>query len=133
MYSYPDRSLWHQQFRQRYSNLATYIVRKILRLRLGSIFARYIHLALASRASGMMHVLIDISAGLPLSHSGTVRFFVMQAIGIAFEDGVQNGWRRLFASDNARTASQAFCWRYRRVIGSLMVVSHCLLSDSPSK
>lgn len=119
---YLDRSFWHQQFRQRYSNLATTIVQRILRLRRGSILTRYTHLLVAFSASGIMHVLIDLSAGLPFSHSGALRFFLMQAVGIAFEDGVQTGWRKLFAPRKAGTVSQAFTWRWQRVIGYVWVL-----------
>lgn len=97
-------------------------MQKILRLRRGSIFARYTHLLLAFFASGVMHVLIDMSAGLPFSHSGALRFFLMQAVGIAFEDAVQTSWRRLFAPSKAGTTSQAFFWRYQRVIGYIWVL-----------
>ena len=50
-------------------------MQKILRLRRGSTFARYTHLVLAFFASGVMRVLIDISAGLPFSRSGALQFF----------------------------------------------------------
>lgn len=97
-------------------------MQKILRLRRGSTFARYTHLVLAFFASGVMLVLIDIPAGLPFSHSGALQFFLMQAVGIAFEDGVQTGWRRLFAPSKAGLASQAFSSKCQRVIGYIWVL-----------
>lgn len=97
-------------------------MQKILRLRRGSNFARYTHLVVAFLASGIMHMLIDISSGLPFSDSGAIRFFLMQAVGIAFEDGVQSAWRRLFAPSEAGMASQAFTWRWQMVIGYVWVL-----------
>lgn len=82
-------------------------------LRRGSLLARYTNLAFAFLASGIMHEITDI----PFSRSGSLRFFLMQAAGIAFEDAVQAGWRKLFTPSKARTASQIFIWRCQKVIG----------------
>ncbi len=45
--------------------------------------------------SGLLHALAEFGGGMPLQRSGTMRFFIMQAIGITFEDIVRAVFRRI--------------------------------------
>lgn len=51
-----------------------------------STTARYLKLVLTFMLSGMLHTLAELGGGLPVQESGTMRFFVMQALGIIVED-----------------------------------------------
>ena len=79
---------WHQLFRQRFSNLATFLTRRVLRLPRGSLMARYAHLYLVFIQSALLHFLMDAASGYSLGRSGSPRFFLMQAAAITAEDFV---------------------------------------------
>lgn len=51
-----------------------------------STSARYLKLILTFMLSGILHTLAEFGGGLPVQQSGTMRFFVMQSLGIIFED-----------------------------------------------
>jgi Membrane bound O-acyl transferase family len=75
--------------RQSFSSPANFLAHDVLRLTEHRLTARYTKLLATFFVSGLMHMAIDMSLGMPLSESGSVRFFCTQALGIMFEDGVQ--------------------------------------------
>jgi hypothetical protein len=60
----------------------------------GTLFARYTKIMLAFGLSGLVHYFIAIATGIPLSQTGAFKFFVMQGLGIMFEDALQALYRR---------------------------------------
>ena len=54
--------------------------------------------------SGVLHICADLASGLQWYESGVVRFFYVQSLGIALEDGVQAAYRAI-ASGNAGNAT----------------------------
>lgn len=46
--------------------------------------------------SGIFHLFCDITQGVPLLESGAMRFFMLQALAIMFEDAVSAALRQLF-------------------------------------
>ncbi|KAH8816084.1 membrane bound O-acyl transferase family-domain-containing protein [Xylogone sp. PMI_703] len=81
---------WHQLLRKQLTSFSNFIVFEICRLRRNSILARYCNLFLTFWISGVYHILSD---GLD-TETGAVWFFIMQAIGITFEDAMQEVYRR---------------------------------------
>ena len=91
-----SRSFWQQAMRQRLTGLAHFITYHVLGLSKGTPPSRYIFLLLTFVISGTFHALADVGTGLTWSESGSLRFFVTQALGIMVEDGVQavfHSWR----------------------------------------
>ena len=71
---------------------ATFIANRLLRLRKGTILSRYANLFLTFFISGILHSLAETAGGLPFKRSGTMQFFITQAIGITFEDTIKSLW-----------------------------------------
>lgn len=44
--------------------------------------------------SGVLHLANDIGLGVPLSESGAMSFFVLQAVGFVLEDTFQAAWHK---------------------------------------
>lgn len=65
--------------------------------------------------SGIMHIASDLGKNVPLRQSGALRFFCTNALGVIFEDGAQEIFRRLNGGkDSGRLWS--------RVLGYVWVV-----------
>jgi Membrane bound O-acyl transferase family len=75
--------------RQSFSSPANFLAHDVLRLTEHRLTARYTKLLATFFVSGLMHMAVDMSLGMPPSESGSVRFFCTQALGIMFEDGMQ--------------------------------------------
>jgi hypothetical protein len=73
---------------------ANFISFSILRIPNKTLFARYTKIMLAFNLSGLGHYFITIATGIPPSQTGALKFFVMQGLGIMFEDAVQALYRR---------------------------------------
>jgi len=91
---------WHQLVRDPCGQPAAFITRHILHLkcdnaRLASI---YVRLFLTFAFSGLIHTAADIAAGIPSRESGTLRFLLMQALGITVEDAAVELWSRTLAT-----------------------------------
>lgn len=100
--------------RQRLTSLAHYVTHHTLRLSKGTLPARYISLLITFAVSGIFHALADVGTGLTWSESGSVSFFVTQALGIMVEDGVQavyHSWRDKEAG-GALTGTERLLTRY---------------------
>lgn len=63
---------------------------------------RYVFIFNVFAVSGVFHALSDVSQGIPLSESGAMSFFCMQALGIMMEDGVQSLVRHLMKWEDQR-------------------------------
>ncbi|KAI2769577.1 membrane bound O-acyl transferase family-domain-containing protein [Daldinia loculata] len=66
--------------------LANYVVYNIFRLRKSGSLVRYMRICLMFAISGVIHIAIDFSSGIPVSKSGALRFFLIQPLGILIED-----------------------------------------------
>lgn len=75
--------------RQSFSSPATFITEAVLRLRRGGLIARYIRVIATFVCSGVYHVFIDMSYGIPQRSSGALRFFCCQALAIILEDTIR--------------------------------------------
>lgn len=80
---------WHALLRYKLSATADWAVFRVLGLRRGSFAARYAHLAGVFAASGLCHVMMDVIGPIKLEETYAFRYFALQAVGIALEDGVQ--------------------------------------------
>lgn len=89
---------------------------KVLRLSRNAVTSRYMRVVAAFAASAIMHVLTDISAGIPVRKSGAMQFFVAQALGIVVEDSVKAVWKRCFGRQATRTPET-----WHNVVGFLWV------------
>ncbi|KAH7096037.1 membrane bound O-acyl transferase family-domain-containing protein [Paraphoma chrysanthemicola] len=77
---------WHQTNTRKFSSIAHYTTHVVFRLPRGTALARYTRLLIAFMSSGIMHLVIDLASGVTLHDSGAMRFFMLQAVGLIFED-----------------------------------------------
>ncbi|KAF9024661.1 hypothetical protein BDZ89DRAFT_115711 [Hymenopellis radicata] len=87
--------VWHQYLRGFVSAHGKFLARRVLNLQPGTNFSSYVQLYVAFVLSGIMHWVAEYTAGMEWTKSTSVAFFVMQATGIAFEDGVIAAARKL--------------------------------------
>lgn len=80
---------WHQMLRYKLSATADWAVYTVLGFQRGGLAARYAHLFGVFVTSGLCHVMMDIVGPIKFSETYAFRFFVLQAVGITIEDGVQ--------------------------------------------
>lgn len=80
---------WHALLRYKLSATADWAVFRVLAFPRGSLLARYAHLAGVFVASGLCHVMMDVIGPIKLEETHALRYFALQAVGIAVEDGVQ--------------------------------------------
>ena len=126
-----ERDFWHSGLRNPLLGTARFLTNDVLCLPRGTIAARYMCIFITFALSGTIHMLVDSTAGIPLSENSAMTLFVMQAVGIALEDFVQ--WLyRTFISDGppqkqkqkegARSgAKSSTAWQ--RIVGYLWVVT----------
>ncbi|KAI1079751.1 membrane bound O-acyl transferase family-domain-containing protein [Whalleya microplaca] len=79
-------TFWHQINTHRLNIISKYLIYNVLRLRRGSRIVRYTRVWLIFVISGIWHVAIDFSSGIPARESGAFRFFCIQPLGIVIED-----------------------------------------------
>ena len=75
---------------------ANFITDSVLRLRKGSLIARYTRIIAVFVCSGLYHIQIDMSYGIPPRSSGALRFFSSQALAIIFEDIIRFAYSTAF-------------------------------------
>lgn len=80
---------WHQNFRATFEGISNMVTFSWLRLKKGTIIARYTNIVIAFLVSGMLHTAVDYGATVWPSESGSLRFFLMQAFAIMVEDTFQ--------------------------------------------
>lgn len=86
---------WHQNLRNNLEGPSRFMTHNVLRLPRGSLPARYSCIIIVFFLSGMIHIASDIAMNVPLKQSGALHFFATNALGIMFEDGAQETYRRL--------------------------------------
>ena len=106
-------SFWHQGSRQKFLAPANFVAFSLLRIARGTLLARYTILSLAFLISGLHHQLCDAASGVPWREAGALRFFLMQAAGIMFEDAIQG----LYRYWNAQRRTEARPSGFKRVVG----------------
>lgn len=103
------RYFWHQGTRQKFFAPAHLITFEALKIRHGTLLARYTVLLLTFVISGLFHQLADVAAGVPWWEARAVPFFAMQAVGILLEDTVQGVYR--WISGRKRTDARPSGWK----------------------
>ncbi|KAI1460936.1 membrane bound O-acyl transferase family-domain-containing protein [Annulohypoxylon moriforme] len=79
-------TFWHQTNTHRLRTLSNFFIRDVLRIRKNAKLVRFLRIWVVFLISGLMHVAIDFSAGIPIQDSGAMRFFLIQPLGIIIED-----------------------------------------------
>ncbi|KAK8075552.1 hypothetical protein PG997_010215 [Apiospora hydei] len=79
-------TFWHQINTHRLSSMAMFLMHNVLHLPRGTILVRYLRIWLIFLFSGVQHVAIDVASGISLQHSGAMRFFWIQPLGLVIED-----------------------------------------------
>ncbi|KAI1762361.1 membrane bound O-acyl transferase family-domain-containing protein [Hypoxylon sp. FL1150] len=82
-------TFWHQTNTHRLRALSNFIIYDIVCVRNYAKLVRILRIWMIFLISGMLHVAIDFSAGIPLEDSGARRFFCIQPLGIIIEDLVR--------------------------------------------
>ncbi|KAH7417743.1 membrane bound O-acyl transferase family-domain-containing protein [Cadophora sp. MPI-SDFR-AT-0126] len=87
-------STWHQLVRDPCGQPAAFITHSALGLPLNNrnVATRYSKLILSFMLSGLVHAAADLAAGIPFEESGSLQFFLTQAVGIMVEDTVRTLW-----------------------------------------
>lgn len=80
------RLFWHSGLRNSFLGTANFFTYDVLRLRRGTLAARYTNLFLVFGISGAFHTSSDVTWGVALADSVEHEFFLMQAVGISLED-----------------------------------------------
>ncbi|RHZ46021.1 wax synthase family protein [Aspergillus thermomutatus] len=106
---------WHQSFRWPMQSIASCVCRDLLRLPRPSLVERYLNVTCVFAISAFLHITIDGRADIWLPHSGALRCFLVQPLGIMLEDAVQEAFRRFRGGPNHHTTI------WTRLIGYLWV------------
>lgn len=112
------RSFYHQLIRRGCSSIAHFAAHRCLGLKKGSFITRYVVITLVFMVSGVFHLLSDLPQLIPVSESGAMPFFCIQAFGIMLEDAVQAVLRKFLGESNNRVVVPA-----KRLIGYSWVVA----------
>ncbi|MCJ1282376.1 hypothetical protein MMC26_001699 [Xylographa opegraphella] len=84
---------WHQNNTRKLSSLSRFAVHEVLGFSERGLTTKYLRVLTTFLASGIMHLLMDLAAGISLQESGAVRFFCTQVVGIAIEDVFLSAYR----------------------------------------
>ncbi|KAI8965388.1 membrane bound O-acyl transferase family-domain-containing protein [Daldinia sp. FL1419] len=77
---------WPQTNSHWHHALANCLTDNILQLQKNGKLAQYLRVFLIFAISGVFHIAIDFSLGIPVADSGALRFFLIQPAGILIED-----------------------------------------------
>lgn len=72
------------------SSSAKFITLSILNIRSKTTISRYVYITLTFVISGFMHTMMDHGFGIPIDKSGSMTFFVLQAVGMMIENCVSS-------------------------------------------
>lgn len=120
-----SRYWWHQLFRWPFQGTTNYICRDILHLPRKSLLERYINIVLVFAISTSMHIAIDAVGGVGPDRTGALMCFMLQPLGIAFEDFVQAtsghilGKHRTFPPWLYRTVGYLWVWTFMTLVAPL--------------
>ena len=92
------RSSWHQTLRSGLEGVSDFVAHGVLQLPRHGLLQRYTKIICSFGISGVMHIFADMGGGLSIHETGALQFFLMQALGIMIEDGVQAIYRQTFKS-----------------------------------
>ncbi|KAE9367045.1 hypothetical protein N431DRAFT_515819 [Stipitochalara longipes BDJ] len=84
---------WHKLMRGALEPTASFLCASVFCLQKGTIKLKYTRVFLAYFISGLLHTSVDMEFGIPFLSSPAPRFFLMQALGITFEEAVERVWR----------------------------------------
>ncbi|TKA60953.1 hypothetical protein B0A55_11829 [Friedmanniomyces simplex] len=85
--------------------MSKFVAHGVLQLPSEGLLQRYTKIFVSSALSGILHIQADMGGGLSPRRSGALQFFIMQALGIVLEDGVQHVYRRFFKQILGKHAS----------------------------
>ncbi|KAF9027353.1 hypothetical protein BDZ89DRAFT_813231 [Hymenopellis radicata] len=102
--------VWHQFLRGFLSAHGKFMARQVLNLKAGTNASSYVQLYVAFVLSGIMHLVAEYTAGMGWTNSTSVTFFLIQATGIAFEDGVIAAVGRLGLKEARSVRTLGFLW-----------------------
>lgn len=86
---------YHQLIRRGCSSIAHLITYPCLKLRKGSLPARYVFMTVAFTVSAIFHLLSNIALGIPAHESGALLFFGCQTPAIMLEDAAMALFQQL--------------------------------------
>ncbi|RAL04539.1 wax synthase family protein [Aspergillus ibericus CBS 121593] len=134
--------VWHQCNTHKFRAIARFVVQDVLGFLPRTPACQYAQTLMVFAASAVMHLLIDLSAGISISRSGAVQFFCTQAVGILVEDlvvGIYSALRGLSPSRSASWGerfigflwvSAFFVWSLPAYIYPMLYRSNMGLTDS---
>ncbi|PWY92984.1 hypothetical protein BO94DRAFT_615640 [Aspergillus sclerotioniger CBS 115572] len=108
--------VWHQCNTHKFRAIARYLTRDVLGFSSGTLKGQYAQVLTVFAVSSVMHLLIDLSAGVSISKSGALQFFGTQALGIVVEDLVSRMYSALRGLSPNRSVSKG-----ERFLGFLWV------------
>ncbi|PKX88351.1 wax synthase family protein [Aspergillus novofumigatus IBT 16806] len=124
---------WHQWLRWPFTAIATFLVRKILRISKPGPVYRYFHVLCVFSLSGILHLINDVLLGVRWRESGALLFYCSFTMGFMIEDGIQELWRHITGkhaktlsnrSDNegqSKDTAQTITPLWKRLVGFLWV------------
>jgi hypothetical protein len=83
-------NFWHQTLRRHLTSISDFLVHSLLRMPRGSVIARYCKLIISFFISGALHYPADRALGISVHESNAVTYFLVTALAIMCEDGVQH-------------------------------------------
>ena len=117
---------WHSGLRNSFLGTSNFFTYDVLRLRRGTLAARYIGLFFVFGISAAFHTSNDIMLGIAPEESVEHEFFLMQAVGITLEDFA--GWvhrvvrsRRRRNRRDEKSGERVETWQ--KLMGYLWVMS----------
>ena len=111
---------WHQTLRRPLFPLGSFLASDLLRVRKGTLIARYLTLFLTFLVSGLLHLVADLTRGISWQASGAISFFCTHAAGIMLEDAVH--------ALLPPAAGHGWSSRCRKAIGYVFVLAFLLWS-----
>ncbi|MCJ1252095.1 hypothetical protein MMC30_009333 [Trapelia coarctata] len=113
---------WHSGLRNALLGTADFCTYDILRLPRRTVWARYAKISLTFAISGIIHRLVDDTNGIPESENTVYILFLLQALGIMIEDGVELGYHKLQSKGQRRVKPRPTSIRgWQKVVGYIWV------------
>ncbi|KAM0302439.1 hypothetical protein HYE67_009952 [Fusarium culmorum] len=81
---------WHQTLRRHLTSISDFLVHGLLHMPRGTLIARYCKLIISFFISGALHYPADRALGISVQESNAITYFLVTALAIMCEDGVQH-------------------------------------------
>jgi hypothetical protein len=81
---------WHQTLRRHLTSISDFLIHGLLHMPRGTLIARYCKLIISFCISGALHYPADRALGISVQESNAVTYFLVTALAIMCEDGVQH-------------------------------------------